>query len=137
MNKRGKQNKKPSERGVECLVGALLDGTTRRRFAIATFSDRTSTDDASMDGARHAVDHLDEQLRKSVRIIDRGVLDITLTTLIHNVAHRETFNRLVLRHATTTVDAVQITHVTASLVAPAGVTTLLRHSKLKTYSTIR
>ena len=61
--------------------------------------------DASVDGARDAIDHLHVELWEGEGRVDAGIAEIALRGRIRHVAHLEALHRLVLGHAPGPIDA--------------------------------
>lgn len=118
--------------GVD-LLAVLVVADTGRGQTVAAALARTHTNDVGVDGARHTVDHLDVQLRKSVlcndhskqaqigqqpfspsgqtwlglklTLVDRGVGQVTDSSSLNNVADSESLDGLVLGHGASAVGA--------------------------------
>merc|ERR1719478_1414464 len=90
--------------------------------------------DTLVNGRLHTVVLLDVNLGELVALDARGLLDVTQRRRLHNVAHNEALDRLVLRDRLAGRDAADAVDVAAALLVAAVRATLDRHgsSRIKT-----
>ncbi len=100
-------------------------------LAVASGLHGTGANDTSVYTAGDAVSQGDEQLRQSISLVYAGILEIALRALVNDVSHAEALDGLILSHAATTVDAVDVTDGTTTMLGSTRVSPLLGHLKLK------
>lgn len=75
----------------------------------------------TMDSAGHTVVELDVEFRENIVIDDARLVKITKRGLVHNVAYRETLDRLILRR----LGAASVANNLMRVVAPVAITSVI------------
>lgn len=112
---------------VRLLVTAA---ETSGRLASAAVDGVTATDDVGVDGARHAVLHLQVKLGDLVNVVDAGLLHVSLSGGLNHVADLETLHSLILGNATGAVGTANRVYVAAALAVLTTITTFFGHPRV-------
>uniref|UniRef100_A0A2P2L6S7 Uncharacterized protein n=1 Tax=Rhizophora mucronata TaxID=61149 RepID=A0A2P2L6S7_RHIMU len=97
------------------------------RLPVPTVSARANPHYTGVDGTRHTVLHLHVQLRKNIPVINASLLNIPNGSLLDDVPHKKSLDRLVLGAGLAAVGAAYELDVAAAVLVASAIPSLESH----------